>query len=96
MVDPSTAPPLIYIHGMGHFHPDNVIDNGFLEELDIDTSNDWIMDRVGIRSRRTVLDLDYIRETRNQDVRAAAEASMYSNRETGKFAAEKPQASHYI
>lgn len=89
MVDPSTAPPLIYIHGMGHFHPDNVIDNGFLEELDIGTSNDWIMDRVGIRSRRTVLDLDYIRETRNQDVRAAAEASMYSNRETGKFAAEK-------
>ena len=89
MVDPATAAPLIYIHGMGHFHPDNVIDNGFLEELDIGTSNDWIMDRVGIRSRRTVLDLDYIRETRNQDVRAAAEASMYSNRETGKFAAEK-------
>lgn len=89
MVDAATSAPPIYLHGMGHFHPDNVIDNQFLEELDIGTSNDWIMDRVGIRSRRTVLDLDYIRETRNQDVRAAAEATMYSNRDTGKFAAEK-------
>jgi 3-oxoacyl-[acyl-carrier-protein] synthase-3 len=89
VVDPASVAPPIYIHGMGHFHPDNVIDNQFLEELDIGTSHDWIMDRVGIRSRRTVLDLDYIRDTRNQDVRAAAEATMYSNMETGKLAAEK-------
>jgi len=79
---------MIYIHGLGHFHPDNVIDNTFLEELDIGTSDDWIMERVGIRARRTVLSLDYIRATRNRDPRGAAEASDYSNAQTGKLAAE--------
>ena len=79
---------MIYIHGLGHFHPDNVIDNTFLEELDIATSNEWIMERVGIRARRTVLSLDYIKETQNRDPRAASEASDYSNAITGKLAAE--------
>jgi len=73
---------------MGHFHPENIIDNRFLEELDIGTSDQWILERVGIRTRRTVLDLDYIRETRNQDVRAASEASRYSNADSGRRAAE--------
>jgi 3-oxoacyl-[acyl-carrier-protein] synthase-3 len=79
---------MIYLHGLGHFHPDNVIDNKFLEELDIATSNEWIIERVGIRTRRTVLSLDYIKETRNRDLRAASEASDYSNAVTGKLAAE--------
>jgi len=78
----------LFIHGMGHFHPQNVIDNRFLEDLDIGTSNEWILERVGIASRRTVLDLDYIRRSRNQDVRAAAEASLHSNADTGRRAAE--------
>ncbi len=77
----------LYIHGMGHSNPENVIDNRFLEELDIGTNNDWIMQRTGIQTRRTVLSLDYIRETRNQDVRAAIEASQYSNIETAREAA---------
>ncbi len=80
---------MIYLHGLGHFHPDNVIDNKFLEELDIATSNEWIMERVGIRARRTVLSLDYIKETQNRDPRAATEASDYSNAITGKLAGEK-------
>ncbi len=79
---------MIYLHGLGHFHPDNVIDNQFLENLDIGTNNDWIMERVGIRTRRTVLSLDYIKETKNQDPRAASEASAFSNAVTGKLAAE--------
>jgi 3-oxoacyl-[acyl-carrier-protein] synthase-3 len=64
----------VWLHGLGHFHPPNEITNRFLEELDIGTNDAWIMERVGIRSRRTCLDLDYVRRTRNQDVRAAAEA----------------------
>jgi 3-oxoacyl-[acyl-carrier-protein] synthase-3 len=64
-----------------------VIDNRFLESLDIGTDEGWIVERVGIRSRRTVLDLDYIRQTRNQDPRAAAEASSHTNAETGALAA---------
>lgn len=79
---------MIYIHGMGYFHPDTIIDNRFLEELDIGTSDDWITERVGIKTRRTVLPLDYIRETRNADTRAAIEAAQYSNARTGKLAAE--------
>ena len=57
----------LYLHGLGHFHPESEITNEFLTDLDIGTNNQWIMERVGIRARRTVLSLDYIRETRNAD-----------------------------
>lgn len=77
----------LFLHGVGHFHPENVIDNRFLEELDIGTSNEWILERVGIRTRRTVLPLDYLRSTHNQDVRLGQEAALYSNVETGRRAA---------
>ncbi len=78
----------VFIHGMGHSHPENIIDNKFLEELDIGTNDKWIMERVGIQTRRTVLPLDYIKETRNRDTRAAVDAAQVSNAETGKIAAE--------
>jgi 3-oxoacyl-[acyl-carrier-protein] synthase-3 len=77
----------LYLHSVGHFYPETVIDNRFLEELDVGTTDEWIIERVGIRERRTVLPLDYIRTTRNADVRAAQEAALYSNVETGKRAA---------
>lgn len=77
----------LYVHGVGHFHPENVIDNAFLESLDIGTNNEWIIERVGIRERRTVLPLDYIKTTRNADVRAGQEAAIYSNAETARRAA---------
>lgn len=74
--------------GIGHFNPENEITNRFLEELEIGTTDDWILERTGIRSRRTALPLDYIRETRNADPRAAIEAAEYSNAEMGAKAAE--------
>ncbi len=80
-------PAMLNLLGLGHFHPDNVIDNAFLESLDIGTSDAWIVKRVGIRSRRTVLPLEYIRQTRNQDPRAADEAAVVSNAEAGAHAA---------
>jgi 3-oxoacyl-[acyl-carrier-protein] synthase III len=70
---------MLYLHAMGHFHPENIISNQFLEDLDIDTSNDWIMERVGIANRRTVLPLDYIRETQNVDFREAFRVRQYKN-----------------
>ncbi len=76
----------LYLHSVGYFHPENVIDNKLLEELDIGTSDEWIVERVGIRTRRTVLPIDYIRTTRNKDVRAGQEAALYNNVETGKRA----------
>jgi len=78
----------LYLHSVGHFHPENEITNQFLEDLDIGTNDQWIIDRVGIRSRRTVLPLDYIRQTRNAEPRAAMEAALYSNADLGRRAAE--------
>ena len=77
-----------FLHGLGHFHPENIITNKFLEEMDIGTDEQWILERVGIHSRRTVLSLDYIKETQNLDPRGATEASMYTHATTGKIAAE--------
>lgn len=79
--------PPLFVHALGHFHPENVIDNRFLEALDIGTGDEWILERVGIRERRTVLPLDYIRETRNADPRGALLAAKYSNVETSRRAA---------
>jgi 3-oxoacyl-[acyl-carrier-protein] synthase-3 len=78
----------LFLHSVGHFHPENEITNQFLEDLDIGTNDQWIVDRVGIRSRRTVLPLEYIRDTRNAEPRAAMEAALYSNADVGKRAAE--------
>jgi 3-oxoacyl-[acyl-carrier-protein] synthase-3 len=65
----------LYLHALGHFHPETVLDNHFLSSLDIGVDVKWIEDRVGIIERRTTLPLEYLRETRNQDPRAAAEAA---------------------
>ena len=78
----------LYLHGLGHFHPENEITNRFLEELDIGTDDDWILERVGIRSRRTMRPLDYIREARNRDPREALEAAEVSNAQTAAAAAQ--------
>jgi 3-oxoacyl-[acyl-carrier-protein] synthase-3 len=78
----------LYIHGMGHFHPEPAITNKFLEELDIGTNDEWIVDRVGIRERRSALSLDYIKTTKNRDVRAAVEALEFTNAQLAARAAE--------
>jgi len=79
---------LLYLHSVGHFHPENVIDNEFLCSLDIGVDAGWVEERVGILERRTSLSLDYIRQTRNLDTRAAAEGSTTSTIEMGRRAAE--------
>ena len=78
---------MLHVHALGHAHPGNEITNRFLEELDIGTTNEWIVERVGIRARRTVLPLDYIRETCNRDLREAAGVAEVSNAELGARAA---------
>lgn len=79
---------MLYLHGIGHFHPDTVIDNAFLASLEIGVDLNWIEERVGITERRTTLSLDYIRRTRNRDTRAAAEGSTVSTMEMGREAAQ--------
>lgn len=73
---------MLYLHGMGHFHPENIITNSFIAELDIGSDEEWIMERVGIKERRTSLPLDYIRTTKNKDPREAIEVSLLP-RKTG-------------
>ncbi len=78
----------LYMHGLGHFHPENEISNQFLTDLDIGTNAEWIDERVGIETRRTVLPLDYIRETQNRNLMEAIEAAEYSHADTGHRAAD--------
>jgi len=78
---------MLYLHAMGHFHPENVISNQFLEELDMGTSNDWIMERVGIQNRRTVLPLDYIRKTKNVNPLQSFSIRLYTNAQMSARAA---------
>lgn len=78
---------MLYLHAMGHFNPEINISNTFLEDLDIGTSHEWIIERVGIVNRRTVLPLDYIKETKNADFRAAFEARLYKNSQMAAAAA---------
>lgn len=77
---------MLYLHGLGHFHPSTVIDNDFLASLDIGVDCAWIEERVGIRERRTTLSLDYIRETRNNDTRASASGSTMTTVDMAKEA----------
>lgn len=79
---------MLYIHGVGHFHPDNVLDNAFFETLEIGTNNEWIVERVGIHQRRTVLDPSYIAETKNADMAKASEHSTHSLAKTAVPAVE--------
>ncbi len=78
---------MVYLHGIGHFHPENIICNKFLEDLNIGTTVDWIMERVGIESRRTVLPLDYLTQTKNADPRETDKVRLYSDAQMGGQAA---------
>ena len=40
-----------YISGVGHYVPENIITNHDLSKL-IDTSDEWITERTGIKERR--------------------------------------------
>jgi len=76
------------ILGMGYSHPDTVIDNKFLEDLDVGTNSTWILEKIGIKTRLSTLPLDYIRETRNQDPREAPNAALITPTQMGVKAAQ--------
>ncbi len=61
-----SKPSKLKIVAMGDYTPNNVVDNNFLANLDIGTDSEWIESRVGIRERRSVLDLDLIKKLRSQ------------------------------
>lgn len=79
---------MLHILGVGYAHPATVIDNKFIESLNTGTSEAWILEKIGIEARRSVLPLDYIRETRNQDPRMAIGVSSMSPTDLGVAAAK--------
>jgi 3-oxoacyl-[acyl-carrier-protein] synthase III len=83
---------VLSILGMGAFHPSTEIDNKFIEELNTGTTAEWIMDKIGIEKRVTTLPLDYIRDTRNQDVKKARAVASHTPSELGAIAAERALA----
>jgi len=53
------------ITGVGAYYPDYILDNEELSQM-VDTSDEWIMTRVGIKERRK----RSVRENRNQTGRS--------------------------
>ena len=72
----------VMIGAMGHGHPQTVLSNDFFNRLDIDSSADWITDRIGIERRCSVLareDIEALKSgqlTRDELVRAGRIRSM--------------------
>ena len=58
----------MFIYSMGHYFPENILDNQFFDQLDIGSAADWIHDRVGIETRRSVLTPDQIRLLRQRKI----------------------------
>ncbi len=83
---------MLDILGMGTCHPTTSIDNKFLEALDVGTNAQWIEEKIGILERVTTLTADYIKTTRNQDPRMAAEIASMSATDMGTEAAKKALA----
>lgn len=54
----------IVLKSLGHFHPNNLIENSFFNELNIDADELWIEERVGIKSRYSVLTKNHIYDLR--------------------------------
>jgi 3-oxoacyl-[acyl-carrier-protein] synthase-3 len=82
------ALPELHIIGMGYSHPDTIIDNQFLEDLNVGTTAAWILEKIGIQTRRSTLPIDYIRDNRNADPREAVKVASMSELDLGVRAAE--------
>jgi 3-oxoacyl-[acyl-carrier-protein] synthase-3 len=78
----------LYILGMGYSHPSIIIDNQFLEDLDVGTTAQWIIEKIGIKTRLTTLPLEYIRETRNLNPAEAIKVASMTPTDMGVKAAQ--------
>ena len=72
------------IIGVGAYYPDYILDNEELSQM-VDTSDEWIMTRVGIKERRILKDPTKgsrkrsVRENRNQTGRSRFVDLCYSD-----------------
>jgi 3-oxoacyl-[acyl-carrier-protein] synthase-3 len=73
---------------MGYCFPETVVDNQFLENLDVGTNAQWIVEKIGIEKRLSTLPIEYIQKTRNQDPRQAPAAAFMQATDLGVGAAK--------
>ena len=78
---------MLYIVGMGYSHAKIEVDNNFLEDLGVDSSAEWIIDKIGVEKRTVSLPLKYIKETKNEDPREAAKVAVATTTSLGVEAA---------
>lgn len=74
---------MLSVLGIGYSHPTIVIDNQFLEDLQVGTNAQWILEKIGIRTRFTSLPLEYISKTRNEDPTQALGVSTTNSTQLG-------------
>jgi 3-oxoacyl-[acyl-carrier-protein] synthase-3 len=80
---------MLSILGMGASHPEEVVSNAFIEDLDIGTNEQWIVEKIGIETRVSSLPIDYIEKTRNSDPREAQKVARVSATQLGVAAARQ-------
>lgn len=78
----------LYLHSIGYAHPKTEVSNDFIIGLGADTNEQWIQEKLGICCRRSVLSLEYIKNTKNQKPTKAIEFSQSSPTELAIDAAK--------
>ncbi|MBX7143629.1 MAG: hypothetical protein K1X79_04190 [Oligoflexia bacterium] len=79
---------MLHILGMGCSFPSTEVSNKFLEDLQVGTNAEWILDKIGIEKRLSSLPIEYIRDTRNQQPRKARSLASHKAFDLGVLAAE--------
>lgn len=78
---------MLSVLGMGYSHAKTEVTNKFIEDLGVDTTAEWIIDKIGIASRVVSMPLDYIEKTMNVDPRGAQKAALTNTTKLGAEAA---------
>lgn len=79
---------MLNILGMGYSHANVVMTNQFIEDLGIDTTVEWIMDKIGIETRIVSIPLDYVKKTHNADPKKALDVATTNSTTLGIQAAQ--------
>jgi 3-oxoacyl-[acyl-carrier-protein] synthase III len=78
---------VLNILGIGSAYPETVVDNQLIAEINSGLTADWIVENTGIEKRRSVLPLNYIRETGNGDAWRASSLVLETPTDLGVRAA---------
>ncbi|MDR0727908.1 MAG: ketoacyl-ACP synthase III [Puniceicoccales bacterium] len=73
-------PKKVFIRGIGSYLPERVLTNRDLEAM-VDTSDEWIVSRTGIRERRIAADDEFTSDMATQSARRALEDAKMSPQE---------------